>query len=79
VVPRAVAIFGHPRLRLLVPLAFVTLFATTLGQFHVDPERVWEARLAAGVMIVLVLVGFLLPWRRLPVWSHPVVPLAFSV
>src|SRR5262249_43935603 len=53
------------------------LFATALGQFHADPERVWEARVAGALMVALVVFGFAVPWRRLPVWSHPIVPIAF--
>jgi diguanylate cyclase (GGDEF)-like protein len=78
-VRRAIAVFGMPRVRLLVPFAFVTVFALGLAHFARTPETLWEEQLAGGITVTLIVVGFALPWQRMPGWTHPVVPLAYFV
>jgi diguanylate cyclase (GGDEF)-like protein len=76
-VRRAVAVFEVPRVRLLVPFAFVTVFALGLAHFARSPGRLWEEQLAGGITVALIVVGFALPWQRMPGWTHPVVPLSY--
>ena len=78
-VPRAVAVFGLPRMRLLVPFAFMTLFALGLAHFGRTPGRLWEEHVAGALTVALVVIGFALPWHRLPLWTHPIVPLSYFV
>jgi diguanylate cyclase (GGDEF)-like protein len=65
------------RLRLLAPFALMTLLALVLASPGSNARAVWEVRAAGAVTLVLVVVGFAVPWRRLPGWTHPTVPLVY--
>lgn len=66
-----------PRMRVLVPFAFMTVFAVVLSAVWQRTGAAWEEWIAAGLTVLLVVLGFVIPWRRLPGWAHPTVPLAY--
>jgi diguanylate cyclase (GGDEF)-like protein len=65
------------RVRLLVPFALMTLLALLLSSPGSSARPVWEVRVAGVITFALVAVGLAVPWRRLPGWTHPAVPLAY--
>ena len=76
---RAASVLAAARLRLLAPFAAMTLLALLIGGPGADSRAVWEGRAAVGLTVGLVVLGFAVPWRRLPGWTHPIVPLAYFV
>jgi diguanylate cyclase (GGDEF)-like protein len=67
------------RLRLLVPFALMTLLAVLLASPNAGSHALWEDRAAGALTLGLVVIGFAVPWRRLPTWTHPAVPLGYFV
>ena len=72
---RLVSLFAAARVRLLVPFALMALLALLLASPGSTARPVWEVRAACAITFALVAVGFAVPWRRLPGWTHPAVPL----
>ena len=78
-ITRARSLLAAARLRLLAPFALVTMLALLIAPPATTMRSLWEGRAAVAVTIVLVVAGFAVPWRRLPSWTHPAVPLGYFV
>jgi diguanylate cyclase (GGDEF)-like protein len=78
-ITRARSLLAGARLRLLAPFALMTLLALLLTGPVTDARGLWEGRAAVTLTIVLVVAGLAVPWRRLPTWTHPAVPLCYFV
>jgi diguanylate cyclase (GGDEF)-like protein len=74
---RVVSLFAAARLRLLAPFAAMTFLALLIGGGGSGARSIWEERAAVALTFALVVVGFAVPWRRLPGWTHPIVPLCY--
>ena len=75
-ITRARSLLAAARLRLLAPFALMTMLALLVARPQTNMRALWEGRAAVALTIVLIVAGFAVPWRRLPSWTHPAVPLA---
>jgi len=68
-----------PRVRLFAPFVIASLSAFALVPLPPRPTD-WRPIVAAALLTIVILVaGFMVPWRNLPSWTHPTVPLAYLV
>lgn len=78
-ITRVRSLLAAARLRLLAPFALMTLLALLVTGPPANMRALWEGRAAFALTIVLIVAGFAVPWRRLPSWTHPAIPLAYLV
>ncbi len=78
-ISRARSLLAAARLRLLAPFALMTLLALLVTGAPTSERALWEGRAAFALTVVLIVAGFAVPWRRLPSWLHPTVPLSYFV
>ena len=65
--------------RRFLPFALVGLLAPLTALIPPQPEEWTLVWVAAGLTVVIALVGLLTPWSRLPRWTWLVPPLAYFV
>jgi diguanylate cyclase (GGDEF)-like protein len=78
-ITRARSLLAAARMRLLAPFALTTLLALLVAGPATNVRSLWEGRAAVALTIVLIVAGLAVPWRRLPSWTHPTVPLTYFV